>query len=867
MSGARRRRGGARLVGLCALFVCGGDAAGAAPVVAATAPPTRSPSGTVYSSSARLAAYTLGAASARGSALPAPPVLAAQPGTVDWCARPDVADEIEALAAAGAPVPVVAPVDPRDAGPAPKRARGGRSSVDAAPPLAVAARREAAARAKKLRAERAKDGRTRACLDVLVARAALAAGEAKDAAARIASAEGVLGEIAPSLRVLRARALVAANQPDDALALIDEAKDGAVGPLDVAVLRALERVEADALIADDRFADAVSRLQELAKEKAEPPVLARLVDAAQLAGAGDVVSSTRRELLRAFPGSDEARMLEPLLDAGALKLSAAAQATRLENLLRAGRADRAGVEARANVVPPGTSFDDVAALEVQITTALVRAGFVDEAVARTARAAADPATPDAVKEVHAWALGKARRTDEASATYAALSASTKDPTLKAEACFYSAFELYDGAEEAAGAASASTATARPMPAPTTAAPATTVPTTTPSRRATTAGAERARADARFAACEPVVKDTPWAPQVAWYRAWIAILDGAPARALPLLAALAQTKDRDQLKHRWWLAHVEDATGARAAATSRFRAIADEAPTEWYGLLARRRVGGAPAKGAVVAPDALAKLVPDDEGAKKARLLRGLGFVDDARAVVRARGGSVADVALAHAIGDPHFGYRKGGALLPVPAVKGGALRGGTSWRASYAAPWRPVVDEHCEGKGVPSSFAYAIMRTESGFDPRAVSVAGARGLLQLMPAVARKTAGLVGKDEAYAARLFDPPVAVALGCTVLGTHLREFGAAYLAAAAYNGSPDSVARWMQAFGALPPERFVERIPFKETREYVKRVLAVAAVYRALDGEPLALDLPSSIGPPPSSFTTFPPWAEAPSDGGT
>ena len=66
----------------------------------------------------------------------------------------------------------------------------------------------------------------------------------------------------------------------------------------------------------------------------------------------------------------------------------------------------------------------------------------------------------------------------------------------------------------------------------------------------------------------------------------------------------------------------------------------------------------------------------------------------------------------------------------------------------------------------------------------------------------------------------------------------------------------VAAWMADHSSLEPELFVERIPFKETRDYVKKVLATEAVYRALDGKPLTLEMPTEIPPRPAHLTDFP-----------
>ncbi|OGQ23707.1 MAG: hypothetical protein A2138_11835 [Deltaproteobacteria bacterium RBG_16_71_12] len=148
------------------------------------------------------------------------------------------------------------------------------------------------------------------------------------------------------------------------------------------------------------------------------------------------------------------------------------------------------------------------------------------------------------------------------------------------------------------------------------------------------------------------------------------------------------------------------------------------------------------------------------------------------------------------------------------------------------------------------------MRTESGFDPRAVSVAGALGVIQLLPSAARGAARLAGRPESDAERIFEPEVALDLGAALLGAEKRELGSLLLAAAAYNGGAPNVASWLSEFRTLELELFIERIPFRETRDYVKRVLAVEAVYRALAGGALVLDLPEALPAPPEHLTHFP-----------
>jgi soluble lytic murein transglycosylase len=153
---------------------------------------------------------------------------------------------------------------------------------------------------------------------------------------------------------------------------------------------------------------------------------------------------------------------------------------------------------------------------------------------------------------------------------------------------------------------------------------------------------------------------------------------------------------------------------------------------------------------------------------------------------------------------------------------------------------------------VPTEFALAIARQESELNPAAVSDAGARGLMQLMPATARAVAG--GLDIPYEpARLTtDPGYNARLGTAYLSRMLNRYGGSYiLAAAAYNAGPGRVDEWIRSFGdprrGADPVIWIETIPFTETRSYVMRVLEGLHVYRArLQGETAPIRLAADIG---------------------
>ncbi len=132
---------------------------------------------------------------------------------------------------------------------------------------------------------------------------------------------------------------------------------------------------------------------------------------------------------------------------------------------------------------------------------------------------------------------------------------------------------------------------------------------------------------------------------------------------------------------------------------------------------------------------------------------------------------------------------------------------------------------------------YAVARQESRFQVDAVSSAGARGLMQLMPGTAKETAGKLGLDYSANRLTSDGAYNALLGSTYLKAQLEAFdGSLLLAAAAYNAGPGNVRKWLNAFGdprseKIDPVVWVELIPMLETRKYVQRVLGNYLVYRA------------------------------------
>jgi peptidoglycan lytic transglycosylase len=164
------------------------------------------------------------------------------------------------------------------------------------------------------------------------------------------------------------------------------------------------------------------------------------------------------------------------------------------------------------------------------------------------------------------------------------------------------------------------------------------------------------------------------------------------------------------------------------------------------------------------------------------------------------------------------------------------------WEMLYPFGWRQTVTEAAEREGLDPFLVAALVREESSYYPRAVSPAGARGLMQLMPRTARLVAGHTGTPFEDATTLEDPSVNITLGTRFLAGMVKEFGDPRLALAAYNAGPKRVHQWWKARRTDDIEAFIEQIPFDETRGYVKRVMLSWEEYRRVYGGPSANALP-------------------------
>jgi soluble lytic murein transglycosylase len=318
------------------------------------------------------------------------------------------------------------------------------------------------------------------------------------------------------------------------------------------------------------------------------------------------------------------------------------------------------------------------------------------------------------------------------------------------------------------------------------------------------------------------------------RAGVLALAAADARAAAEAFDLAATRWPDAPEAgaaRYWAGRAHAAAGDSATARARWTAAATLGAESYYGWLASRRLGRAPwtpSAGAAVARDSAA-----DASARRAALCEQLGLSAEAgweRDWLTRWADTSTTRLLAAAAAVVETGRPGPGIRLAQRATEGGAARSADVWRLLYPLLYAGPLAREARAAGVDPALAAALVKQESNFTADAVSPVGARGLMQLMPEVGR--ALWRGPGAWTPALLFRPDVNLALGMRHLDDALGGWADPAYALAAYNAGASRVRRWQRQPGATDPELFVERIPYAETRDYVRVVLRNREFYRAL-----------------------------------
>ncbi|MFZ1414955.1 MAG: lytic transglycosylase domain-containing protein [Defluviicoccus sp.] len=318
-------------------------------------------------------------------------------------------------------------------------------------------------------------------------------------------------------------------------------------------------------------------------------------------------------------------------------------------------------------------------------------------------------------------------------------------------------------------------------------------------------------------------------------AWRAGESAAAASVFGTLAERADASSWLQAAAAFWAARAHLHARQPEHVSHWLKVAADHTRT-FYGLLAQR-ILGLPLR---------VRWQPDETDVAAARFVGSSAAGERALALVQVGEHPRAEVELAHASrgergrfahGAMVIAERAGLAQLSLQLYERLYPDGGGFEAAGYPVPyWRPD-----GGFTVDPALLFALARQESRFDPGAVSRAGARGLMQVMPATARHVIRR-RVDDLADARLSNPETNLAVGQTYIELLVTEEDVGqdlFRLAAAWNGGPNNVKKWEfeGIAGEDDPLLFIETIPFGETRNFIERVLANYWIYRNRLNQPV------------------------------
>lgn len=340
----------------------------------------------------------------------------------------------------------------------------------------------------------------------------------------------------------------------------------------------------------------------------------------------------------------------------------------------------------------------------------------------------------------------------------------------------------------------------------------------------------------------------------WRIAWTAYLEsGADAQTL-IERHVQRFPDSPYVPDAlYWLGRLAERAGDLPAARSYYAKVSRRFVETYFGRGARERlqaIGSAPLP---QTPPALLALVPPISPAadlvndipaaerpafERAQALSSIAFDESAMEELRAayHASNAPELLIAAARAAQAAQHYLTGAALARELVPDLESRPPDTvpesiWRIVYPLPFAPLVRQNARRYDIDPMLLASLIRQESGFQADAVSSAGAVGLSQLEPRTALKWSHIL-RLRYYRKRLDDSSYNLRVGGAYFQNLIESFGSPEAALAAYNAGEDRVAAWRADVAANDPAKFVESIPFSETRHYVLVVMDGAAIYRRL-----------------------------------
>jgi len=286
-----------------------------------------------------------------------------------------------------------------------------------------------------------------------------------------------------------------------------------------------------------------------------------------------------------------------------------------------------------------------------------------------------------------------------------------------------------------------------------------------------------------------------------------------------------SNEKSEPNWQYWLARSQQILGEDEAAKKIFQELAQQ--TNYYGFLAADRIGVPYSFNTetLKRDEEIIRKLREMPGIQRARELFFVGQLDDSRREwLTATRKFKADQLTQAAILSHDWGWHYN-AIMTVARTN--------QWNdydIRFPTPYRELVFETAKLRGIAPSLIYGIARRESAFRPNARSSVGALGLMQIMPATARRESKRLGRQRPSQKEILETENNIFLGSSYLTRMLERFGGNQaLATAAYNAGPNRVDRWIPKSDPVSSDLWVETLPYKETREYVKAVLTYSTIF--------------------------------------
>jgi soluble lytic murein transglycosylase len=293
---------------------------------------------------------------------------------------------------------------------------------------------------------------------------------------------------------------------------------------------------------------------------------------------------------------------------------------------------------------------------------------------------------------------------------------------------------------------------------------------------------------------------------------------------------------ERLAAGYWAGRAWARLGSDSLARARWRAVVAREPHSYYAMMSARRLGE-PVWAPADVGDSLPRDPAVDAAVARARLLARVGLdpevqLEYGRLTEEASASTARLLATARAFQEEDAVGRA--IALGRRALERGAPRTAAVYRLVYPVGYAQVLQVEASANALDRSLVAALIRQESNFTPAARSPVGARGLMQIMPAVGGRLARSLDFPVWDAVLLDQPDVSLQLGTRHLAGVLEAYDHPAYALAAYNAGASRVDRWRKKPGATDHELFIERIPYTETRDYVRIILRNRDLYAALYG---------------------------------